>query len=240
MDFLLGVLASLVAGILLLVAGSVVSSQFRGLVTGILSRLLSIDIECVYPNKASAHHDIKAELTRARQVMIFAGRGNELQSEVFAPMLRKKAAAEYPAVSILLPTTEYPPPGQCDWTLQRETELAQFDNAFGTGLLRRQIEISVSFFEPHVAHGAVTLRRFSAPHIGRIVVTDRYAYYTPYRDDAPPSESTVYKFRRDGPMYDNLTRLFEQIWHSCPPLPPIEIPPNGVSPNASQRPHTTR
>jgi len=216
MAFLLSGLSSLLAGVILLLVMSVMSPRFRWVLTGLLARMLTIDIDFVFPNKVAAQKDIEEELKRAKEVVIFAGRGNELQSETFAPILRGRHDGSKRPVRILLPRTELSHQDEYDWTAQREGELAKFDSAFGSGLLRKQIEITVAFFQSYIADGTVDLRRFCCPHIGRILVTDRFAYFTPYRDDAHPRESCVYKFRRDGNMYDNLSRLFEQLWHSCP------------------------
>lgn len=114
-------------------------------------------------------------------------------------------------IRILLPETA-PKPGEYEWTWQRENELAQFDPAFGSGLLHKQIEANVQFLEKHVATNSIELRRFNSPHIGRIVVTDRFVYYTPYRSYTHARDCKIYKFRRGGEMYENLLRLFEQLW----------------------------
>ena len=96
---------------------------------------------------------------------------------------------------VLLPQTD-PAKAGYEWTAQRERELATFDRAFGPDLLREQIETNVRFLEQYVAAGQVEVRRFSSPHIGRIVLTERCAYFTPYRKDRHGRDSVVYKFQR--------------------------------------------
>lgn len=212
-NFLINILASLIGSAILIFIASLVSQQARWVLIGLLSHLLDVDIDFVFTNKAAAQSDLQAEMRKARDVAILAGRGNELQREPFASLFHERPEKRQVRVRILLPET-VPRKGEYDWTYQREHELTQFDPAFGNGLLRSQIEASVQFFQQHIAAKLVELRRFNYPHIGRIVITERFMYYTPYRRDAHGRDSKVYKFRRGGEMYDNFSRLFEQLWEA--------------------------
>jgi len=210
LGFGIDVLASLVAGVVLLVATATVSSRARWLLTGILGRLLDVDIDGVFSDKRDADADVSKELSRAREVSIFAGRGNDLQRSTFDPIFLRRPSTKPLRIRVLLPRTDGAT--DFDWTQQREDELAAFDPAFGRrALLKEQIENAVRFLDQYVANGSVELRRFSCPHIGRIVVTDRCAYFTPYRNDSHGRDCSVYKYRR-GELYDNFARLFEQLW----------------------------
>jgi hypothetical protein len=100
-----------------------------------------------------------------------------------------------------------------DWVEQRERELSGFDRAFGRGLLRQQIEANVQFLQPYVAAGHADLRRFNSPHVGRIVLTERCAFFAPYQATSHGRDNPVFKYRR-GPVYDNLQRLFDQLWNA--------------------------
>jgi hypothetical protein len=211
--FIASVAASLVAGILLLVITAFTSQRARWILTGLLGRLLGVDVEVVFSDKTAAQADVRHEITRAHDVAILTGRGSELQRDTFDPLFLHRPAARNVRIRILLPKTAVAP-GEHDWTLQRETELARFDSAFGKGLLGEQIEANLRFFQEYVASGKVELRRFQYPHIGRIVLTDRCAYYTPYRADSHGRDCPVYKLRR-GDLYDNLERLFDQLWEAA-------------------------
>jgi hypothetical protein len=212
-DFIASVAASLLAGILLVVITALASQRARWVLTGLLGRLLDVDVDVVFSDKTTAQSDVQREIKRAHTVAILTGRGSELQRDTFDPLFLHRPAARNVRVRILLPKTAVAP-GEHDWTLQRETELARFDAAFGKGLLREQIEANARFFQEYVATGKMELRRFQHPHIGRIVLTDRCAYYTPYRNDSHGRDCPVYKFRR-GDMYDNLQRLFDQLWEAA-------------------------
>jgi hypothetical protein len=92
-------------------------------------------------------------------------------------------------------------------------ELAAFDPAFGKGILRDQIETTTKFLSSYIVSGDVELKFFNYPHIGRILITDRVLYFTPYRQDAHGRDSHVIKYRRGGEMYDFFLRLFNQLWN---------------------------
>jgi len=210
-SFILNVLASIIGGIILLFTASILSRRARWVLTGLLARLLNVDIEYVFNNKAEVFSDLKNEIARAHTVDILVSRGNELQRDTYASLFFNKPANKQVKIRILLPETKTKS-GEYDWTSQRESELAKFDQAFGNGLLHRQIEAIALFLQPHLRAGQVELRRYNYPHIGRIVITERYAYYAPFRSNAHGRESNVYKFSRGGEMYDNLLRLFQQLW----------------------------
>ena len=210
-QFILNVVAGIVGGLILIWVASLLSREARWILTGILGRLLHIDIDYVFKNKFDAQKDLTEEIKQAREVCVLTGRGNELQREVFASLFHEKPQKRVVKVGILLPRTECGQ-GEYDWTWQREMELSRFDQAYGNGLLRRQIEATELFVQRQPADSSIEMRRYNFPHVGRIIITDRYLYYTPYRDDIHGRDSKVYKFRSGGEMYDNYLRLFEQLW----------------------------
>jgi hypothetical protein len=212
-NFLLSILASIVAGVTLIWAAGFISKQARWVLIGTLGRLLNLDVDYVFTSKTEVQSDLQKELSRSNDVAIFTGRGNELQRRTFSALFLERPEKRQVRVRILLPRTILKD-GEYDWTQQRENELAKFDPAFGNGLLREQIQVIVRFFQQHLSAKTVEVRQYNYPHIGRIVITERFAYYTPYRKDAHGSNSPIYKFRRGGEMYDNFLRLFEQLWNA--------------------------
>jgi hypothetical protein len=106
-----------------------------------------------------------------------------------------------------------------DWTADREAEIARFDPAFGGGVLAGQIDSTIAFLARPIEQSLVSMRLFNYPHIGRILITDRVAYFTPYRADAHSRNCRVIKYRRGGEMYDYLSRLFDQLWRTSVPTP---------------------
>jgi hypothetical protein len=215
MAFLWNVAASLLASLLFVTVAGALSKTARGLLITLLGRLLDIDVEAVFRNPREAARDIERELDRSRSVAVLTGRGGELQRETFARLLREAAAGRR-RIRILLPRSARPGTG-IDWTDDREREVASFDPAFGAGILREQIEVTVRYLGPFVAAGAVELRLFDYPHVGRVLLTDRTAYFTPYRADAHARDSRVIKYRCGGDMHDHLQRLFDKLWLSAVP-----------------------
>lgn len=201
----LTIIGEILAAPLLIVLGGLLSRKVRWVLTATLGRILNVDVEYVFRNKREADEDIREEIDRAGFVYLLTGRGNELQRETFA-----KALAAKDEFKILLPATTEPE-GLTDWTAQREAEIAAIDPAFGRGILRNQIETTASYLQPYILRGAVELKRYNYPHIGRILITDRAAYFTPYRKAAHGRDSNIIKYRR-GEMYDSLFRLFDQLW----------------------------
>jgi hypothetical protein len=204
------IIAELIAGFLLLILGGLLSKKARWVLTATLGRLLDVDVEYVFRSKREADEDIRREINRTSFIYLLTGRGNELQRETFAGALRTTSTGAKPIFRILLPIAR-PKAGQDDWTGQREKEIASIDLAFGNGILREQIETTVKFLDKYVDAGVVEVKRFNYPHIGRVLITDRVVYFTPYRRDAHGRDSSVIKYRR-GEMYDFFLRLFDQFW----------------------------
>jgi hypothetical protein len=209
-ELIIGVLASLIAGVVLLAATAAMSRWARWVLTGLLGRLLRIDIDTVFNDKKAVDSDLRAELARANKVRILTGRGDELRRDTFDPLFMRRPATSTVQVQLLVPDTRRRQ-GHVDWTQQREAELARFDPAFGSELLKQQIEANAGFLENYSKTGYLEVRRFNAPHIGRLVLTDRFAYFTPYQSTSHGRDNPVYKHRR-GVTYDNLDRLFRQLW----------------------------
>jgi hypothetical protein len=214
MNFVTNVIASAVGGAILVFILATFSQKARWILIGVLSRILDVDIDFVFKDMKNSEPDMRNEIDRAGWLCFFAGRGNELQRDTFNSVFAKHPSERLQSVRILLPDTSVPT-GHYDWLKQREQELASFDPAYGNGLLFTQIESNVTFLKPHIKNPKIQLCRFNLPNIGRIVLTDRCLFYTPYKKDAHGRHSRVYKFRRDCDMYDNMLRLFDQIWDSA-------------------------
>ena len=199
------IIAELIAAALLVLLGGFVSRRLRWVLTIVLGSILGIDIEYVFRNKSQADDDIRNEISHSSFLYLLTGRGNELQRDTF-----KQALSGVSEFKILLPVASVPH-GVVDWTAEREQEMARIDPAFGTGILPKQIETNAEFLKGYVNSGTVQLKRFNYPHIGRILITDRAAYFTPYRQGSHGRDSDIIKYRR-GEMYDCLMRLFNQLW----------------------------
>lgn len=208
-SFVWSVLASITAGVVLLIAGTLLSRRLRWLLTGVLGRLLKVEIDYVFASSRDAQDDLAAAISRAHDVRILVGRGHELQRPTFSSLFADRPAHGGPHVRILLPASA-PRASTVDWTGQRETELQAFDPAFGRGLLRQQIEGTASFLAGYPAPG-VEVRYFEAPHLGRLIITGEEAYLSLYDARRHGRDSRVHKIRR-GDLYDGLARYFDLLW----------------------------
>ncbi|GCE01850.1 hypothetical protein EHYA_09624 [Embleya hyalina] len=210
-EFLMGVLSSLAATGLTVTLAVLWSGRFRWLLIRAVSRLTRGDFGQTWPTKVEADEDFRRELARARRVDLLTGRGNELQRDTFAPLLAA-AGTTGRQVRLLLPCTGT---GQdARWTTDREAELATFDRSHGSGLLHTQIETNVAFVAPYTSAGTIELRRFDAPHIGRVCLTERAAYFTPYSAHEHGRHCAVVKYPVSSPMYRTLERIFAKTWES--------------------------
>lgn len=208
-SFVWSVLASITAAIVLLIAGTLLSRRLRWLLTGVLGRLLRVEIDYVFASSRDAQDDLAAAISRAHDVRILVGRGHELQRPTFLSLFADRPAHGGPNVRILLPASA-PRASTVDWTAQRETELQAFDPAFGRGLLRQQIEGTASFLAGYPAPG-VEVRYFEAPHLGRLIITGEEAYLSLYEARRHGRDSRVHKIRR-GDLYNGLARYFDLLW----------------------------
>jgi hypothetical protein len=207
---MVGLLSSLVATWVGLASAFLWSGRFRWLLVTALSRMSGGDFGQSWKNKAEASSDFDKEVRRARRVDLLTGRGNELQRATFNDLLTDQSSSSSPRFRVLLPSTGEGPEG--NWTRDREAEIAAFDRSFGAGHLHRQIETNVAHITPYVTIGSIEVRRYNFPHLGRICITDRAAFYTPYSGDEHGRDSKVFKYPASSPMYKSLARLFEKIW----------------------------
>jgi hypothetical protein len=185
--------------------------------------MINIDVEFLFPTKAEAEKDVKREVERSRRVRLLTGRGNELQRGTFEDLLGKRRAKNHARFEILLPAYGNGK-GHDYWVDRREAELAAFDQAFGRGALAADIERNVRYLAGYLNSGDVTVALYSFPQIGRILLTDRAAFLTPYRSGTHGREDPVIKYRRGGEMYAFLERLYEEIASASSPVAPPKGP----------------
>jgi hypothetical protein len=203
--------ASIVGGIILIVVAGLLSRNTKWILVAILSRIVNSDLEYVYRNKEDAKEDMIRDLEISSKVYLFTSRGNELQRGLFNTIFHKKDVNRKVSIKILLPDFNVKK-GEVDWLMEREKETATFDKAFGNGLLCSQVKSTAEFLKQYVKDGEVELKLYNQPHMCRIMITDKFAYHTPYDKNRHGSENSIYKYRRGGTMYDNLKRQCDQYW----------------------------
>ncbi|MCK5051939.1 MAG: hypothetical protein KAS53_09470 [Candidatus Cloacimonetes bacterium] len=221
-NFLLSVSASLFAGILLIIIVSKTSDKAKWVLIGILGRLTNSDLDFVYENKKASISEIEKEIKRANEIFIYASRGNELHRETFESIFMNKPKGRKVIIKILLPDSLKKADSN-DWISQRENELKKFDKSHGNGLFRSQITSNIEFLKCYVESNELELRLYDYPHTGRILITDKFLYFTPYSKETHGRNNSVYKFKRGGEMYSNMKRYFFQIWEKSRQMPLKEL-----------------
>lgn len=226
-DFVLSVAASLVAaGIVALVAISC-SRLIRRALTAAAAALLGVEVKYVYANGKEAAPVIREELAHSQNVRIFTGRGNQFQDTLYTPLLERTSGV-LKSARILLPNV-HSPARRSDWINEREDELAPIDRAFGAGQLRNQIKTSIEHLKRYLKPNEIELRLFDLPHLGRIILTDRSVFFTPYAVGKHGRDSRLIQFGQ-GEMYDSFSRFFELAWKDS-----IELPTEGQTGLANNR-----
>ena len=170
------------------------------------------DIEHIYKNKAESENDLKSELSKATKVCIYTSRGNELNSEIFKSLLADKQKDRVIEMKVLLPKTEHIN-GEINWVEIRQTENDSFDSAYNApNRLKGEFESNFEYLKTYKKSG-VSVKRYSYPHIGRIIITDNFVFYSPYSKTSHRSLNPVFKYRK-GAMYDNYCRMFNLLWEN--------------------------
>jgi hypothetical protein len=210
-EIIVGIISSLIAAILFVGVAALLSRAARWTLTGVLGRLLDVDIEMVFSSPREAAGDINKELLRSSRVSLLTGRGSELQRETFARFFRELSSSTAYSLRVLLPSPDQA--GQSiNWIARREEEVRLFDPAYGKGVLVSQIQTTMRYLEGFSDRPNVEVRVHLLPLIGRILLTDNCVYLTPYSRFGHSRESRVTKYRRGGDMYEFLERIFEETW----------------------------
>lgn len=205
MEFLGNVLASIVAGIIMLIVGTKLSDKLRWVVIFIFGRLVGLRIDKVFTNQKNASEDLRNELKITQNIDIITGRGMEFQQDTFMEAF----SANGPKIRILLPDISNE--NKINWTDIRSEELAKSDVSFiDKDILKEQIRTSERFLR-NVANKQTEIKQYSLPHFGRIILTDRCMYFTPYGNNHG-RDSLVIKYSCGDTMYCWARRLFDMVW----------------------------
>ena len=213
--FILGVVSSLAATALAVMAGWIGSRRMRTWPIAILSKMTGLGIKRSYAQQSQANQDLGADLANARWVKVLAGRGNELTRDSFRHIWQE-ADSRLEAVQILLPD---PDRRSGSFLTDRETELRRHDPGYTPGLLSEQVISNIDYVSTIANKQAhVGLRLYNLPNVCRIIATDRVAYFTTYTSNEHGRNSPCLVFGNPGPMYDFLLRMFSTTWNHARPV----------------------
>jgi hypothetical protein len=178
-----------------------------------LNKLIGSDIAGFYKDSNELQEELSEDLKNAQHVWFFAGRGGELSRRTFDSLFNRPKQ-KIVEIWVLLPQTN-PPEAEYNWTTQRCSEMNKFEPGSGDAL-PSQIESNIDFIRCKVPHQNIKIRLYNIPHTSRIIITDKFAYFTPYLADQHGKNTPVYKFYRGGIMYEHLKRFIKQVWDASP------------------------
>ncbi|GAB3498992.1 hypothetical protein [Nocardiopsis coralliicola] len=209
--FISGVVSSLVASALVLAASRLAGVRLRTLLAARISHWLGIGALRIYPRQQDAEPDLARDVRRAQWVDVFAGRGNALTREPFAPL----QAGGLDSARIILPTANARPGS---WLSRRAGELQDSDPGMAADVLSGQVHANATYIDAlSRSRESVELRRYDLPHLLRVVATDRSAYLTFYQRGRHGRCSPCLRVARPGLLYDAARSLFSTVWHVSTP-----------------------
>lgn len=212
--FVLGIVSSLAATALTVVAGWLGSKRMRHWPVAALSKITGLGIQRSYPQQKLANLDLSHDLAAARWVKVLTGRGNELTRDSFRQVWQE-ADTRLESVQVLLPD---PGPGAGSFLAAREAEIRRYDAGYQVGLLSDQIRANINYIATIAdKRDRVELRVFDLQQVCRIIVTDRVAYFTSYSASDHGRNSPCAVFSNPGPLYDFALRMFNVTWERAAP-----------------------
>lgn len=211
-NFIVSVISSLIASFIFLILTFFFSNRFKDIVIMLFCKLIGLGIEKIYKQKKDASDDLEKDINNSTFVKIYTGRGNEFLKGTFNNILNSDIKTK---MSILLPKTNIGE-NEYNWVNQRNDEIKVFDTSYeNENLLYEQIESIYSYLLIHSNRSNINIKRYNFPHFGRIIITDSFAYFTPYKANAHGDKALTIKFSKCSDLYVWLERLFNQIWNSC-------------------------
>jgi hypothetical protein len=212
--FVLGIVSSLAATALTVVAGWLGFKRMRHWPVAALSKVTGLGIRRAYPQQKLANLDMSHDLAAARWVKVLTGRGNELTRDSFRQVWQE-ADTRLESVQVLLPD---PGPSAGSFLAAREAEIRRYDAGYRMGLLSEQIRSNIDYIATIAGkRDHVELRVFDLQQVCRIIVTDRVAYFTSYSASDHGRNSPCVVFSNPGPLYDFALRMFNVTWERAVP-----------------------
>jgi hypothetical protein len=212
--FMLGIVSSLAATALTVLAGWIASKRMRHWPVVLLSKLTGLGIWRSYARQSLANLDLGADLADARWVKVMAGRGNELTRDSFQAVW-DEADSRLESVQILLPNPES---GANSYLTHRESEIQKYDSGYRPGLLAEQVRSNIEYISTISRKRAhVALRLYNLPNICRLIITDQVAYVTTYPASDHGRNAPCVVCRHPGPMYEFASRMFSVAWSQAVP-----------------------
>jgi hypothetical protein len=215
-EFASGVASSLVASFLIILLSVNWSKSFRERLLDFLARSSKGGYSRRFENRKAAGTFTQQLLQEAAWVDFFGGRGNEFQQDSFRTLLGGRPQDKITCIRILLPNVESE--SGLMWVSRRERELATFDKAFTGGTLAKQISTSISVLMGYQRPDMVEVRMYSAPHFGRLIMTDKGLLLTAYTANRHGPDNELAFHSSESVVYRAMCRLFTELWSDSIPV----------------------
>ncbi len=201
-DFVFNVIASLIAACLFAAAIQIFSTKWKRAAVTTVGVLQGTDLRMVFESPEEAKGSIQRAFKRSQNVSVLVGRGKEIHSDYYDSLIERAAFIDS---RVLFPETEVAP-RSFDWVAAREVEMGYS----GSGQLSKEIQTFYESFRSRSKIGGITFRRYDAPYIGWIFVTDQSLFFAP-ATARQFKDTKVFEFGH-GQVFDMFDRYFNLLW----------------------------
>lgn len=199
-----GVLGSLVASVIWAIIVLFFSRRILKIIRELFHTLFDSGAKNIYQSSRDPEYsiDIKRDLEKARKIRICCSRGNFLEKQPFRSVLNNSQAP----IEILL-SQHTPNP----WLALRLDEVNKFEEIYTESTICDSIKTNMRYLNK--CKGPIKIKNFSSIHIGRIILTDEVAYFSPYLKESFGEDIVIYKYMVNSSMYCWLERIFDEMWN---------------------------
>lgn len=198
-----GIASSLIATIIWALLVLLFSPKFMRFIKKILVSLMDSGTAYIfesYKNKEFIE-DLDKELKGAKKIWVCASRGTFLMERPYRNYLNQ---LDIP-IRVLLPDIN-----SNAWIKLRTQEVSTSGATYTEEAFEEAITSSCFFLK--ACKGNVKLKKYDCIHIGRIIMTDKVAYFVPYLSDTYGEDVTVYKYTVNSTKYKWIERLLIEMW----------------------------
>lgn len=219
MDFLLGILGSLIASAVWAFLIFIFSKKIMKKIKRIFMTVFDCGAHFIFDSRLDIDYleDLKKELEMATTIKIYTSRGKYLEDSPYRKILNNSQIE----IKILLPSIQ-----NNKWVEMRIQEVNKVDDKYTEEAFDSSLNATIRYLK--TCKSNVILRRYDSIHIGRIILTDRVAYFSPYLKDTFGEDVAVYKYLANSTMYQWCERIFNETWENR--YIATIVPGNGIKP----------
>lgn len=204
-DFLLRVLASCTASVILFFIARYLRRNIRFLFFFLLARLTRCGIRCIYDNEDRAAADILLDAERSRPVRVLSIRGFRLTSEDRPLSKLLRPDTDFQTLEVLLADPR-------SAALKDRSE--DFAHRAATYVVPAQYQEDVVhslniLYDAKTRNGKIDIRMHRQPESFRLLFTDEHLYLSFFPKGKSASLSRVYRIPRNTELYN----AFEQHYN---------------------------